>query len=534
MGNCVWNKKKRIAQRIRGPDKMAGNLLQREQRVGTSPHTRYTRLATLLKIALLALGLAGALLFLYDCVYYAFPYQFTDFGVYYASAKVAADGGNPFLREAVAGELARLGVLSGPREYLYPSVFLVLIQPLLALPLDVAHQVFLAFSYVLVGGSVLLLWKSLQTEGEALALPLWLVALGSVSFSPFWSTLTANQNNLWVLLPLIASFFLTLHRKDLGAGAALGLSAMLKVTPAFLFLYFLAHRRWRALASGLAVMASLEFLSWLYFGKLLDVYLPGSLLDQSSRRLVEWNNLSLAGMMARAYGEPALPTSSPHPTLVLALSYLFSAAIAVAALYVIWKRRKNDSSIDRLTFGWLVTTFLLVSPIVHGHHLVYLLIPLFTVASVLRPAVLGNPDAVAPHRSFRIEPARSASGLTCVSAPAEMGTAPDESGSVTTDIGSPTGTWITSRRDLGGRRLPVLCLTLLAASFILIELDYWRIWDALSLENWGWWAHSGTWGLLMLWGLQLAILLYPRKLAGISLNASKLQQARSIVGKQTG
>jgi hypothetical protein len=421
------------------------------------------------KVAIGLTGVVVLLLFFHEGIYESFPYKFTDFSIYYASARVAASGGSPFVRDAVGGELARLGLTTSLQEYLYPSIFLVLLRPLIALSLAQAHQAFMLSSYLCLAGIVVLLWRSANLLCEGGRISWWIVAIGVLSFTPVWSDLIINQNNLWVLLPLTASLYLTLRHRDSWAGAALGLSVMFKITPAFLFLYFLFKRRWRALAGGLAALASLEVISALYFGRFLDLQLPAALQEHSARKLFEWNNVSVPALLARAMAAPSQSGDLPDAGFLLAVSATVVVAIGLPTLYVVWKRRQSGRTIGALTFGLLTTAFLALSPLVFGHHLVNLLVPYTILGSLL----LAKPPGDLSETERRMA----------------------------TDLRADPVLFNWGRP---------LVLTLFATSFILVELDYWRIWLFANLESWGWWAHPATWGMLLLWAVQLTVVLCPQ------------------------
>ncbi len=125
------------------------------------------------------------------------------------------------------------------------------------------------------------------------------------------------------------------------------------------------------------------------------------------------------------------------------------AILAAATLLTVWRRRRSSAAAQP-TFALLVTAFLLIPNYLYGHHLIQLLLPLSVIA-----ATIASPLA-ALRRRYR-EPL----------------------------IGA------------------------LTLAFILIELDYWRVWQLLDQENWGWWAHPGSWGLLILWGAQMSMLVFP-------------------------
>ncbi len=386
-----------------------------------------------------AVVLLAAFAFIHEAVYFPFREYFTDFSIYYASARAAAHGLNPFERQAVAAELVRLGISTGLNEYLYPSPFLVFLQPLLVFSLPVAHKIFLSVSYLALGGSVFLLWRTFKKEAGSL-LPISYLIIVTLLFTPIWSNMVINQANILVLFFLCACLYSTVHRHDAVAGASLGLATMVKLTPVLLFAYFLVRKQWLALLGGLATILSLEIISWAYFGKLLDLHLPGALLSHSARELHYWVNMAIPALLARA-------TGLPGTGVLKACEFFLAAGIGTPTVYFLRKYRRAKKSESLLLFGLLITDFLIMQTILFTHHLVVLLIPFLLVLLFLtQPQV----DHVT-----------------------------------------------------GGRKL---MLTLTAISFMLVEVDYWRVWNFFDMESWGWWAHPGSWGLVMLWFLQLLAL----------------------------
>ncbi len=409
-----------------------------------------------------AVILLAAIAFIHEGVYFPFREYFTDFSVYYASARAASQGLNPFERQAVAAELARLGISTGLNEYLYPAPFLLFLQPLLAFSLAAAHKIFLVIGYLSLSGSVLLLWRSLKKAGPGL--PLWLLALIAIMFTPVWSNLAINQANILVLFLLCACFYFTVNRRLSAAGVMLGLAVMVKLMPLLLFAYFLARKQWCALTGGLAAILSLELASWAYFGRLLDLNLPGALLSHSARQLHYWVNMAVPALMVRA-------TGLPGTGILKLIEILLVAAIGAPTVYFLLRFRSEAGPVSYVLFSLLITDFLIVQTILFTHHLVVLLIPFVMVLLLL------------------------------------------------------TGTGIYAGR---GR---AMMLAALGISFALVEADYWRVWTAIDMQAWGWWAHPGSWGLVMLWFLQVAIIGVIGNRQSISMQQPRQRRTATKAGK---
>lgn len=41
-------------------------------------------------------------------------------------------------------------------------------------------------------------------------------------------------------------------------------------------------------------------------------------------------------------------------------------------------------------------------------------------------------------------------------------------------------------------------VAVLGLAFILVELDYWRVWNFLDMYRWPAWTHPAIWGMLLL------------------------------------
>ncbi|MCL6107189.1 MAG: DUF2029 domain-containing protein [Actinobacteria bacterium] len=382
----------------------------------------------------------GAAVCFHEAFVFSNPGRDSDFAVYFAAAKVAADGGDPYSRSAVGGELSRIGAGAGMEEYLYSSSFLVFLQPLVSMGIRNAHRVFELATYLAVAASTLLIWRSVNLRAPR-RLPLWVPVALLVWFTPFWSNIALTQANGIILLLLSVCFYFNSRRHDFRAGAALAGAVAIKFPPILLLLYFVCRRRWRALAGAAITGAALEAVSWIYFGSFLDLGLPASLLNHASSMLFYWDNMALPAMLARPLGQGSA-WASP-------VTLVTGAVIAAATLLVMWRRRGGGGT-DQLQFALFITAALLIPNLLFDHHLIQLLIPLSVILTML---------------------AGPLSGL---------------------------------RQSL---LLPLIAV--LGFSFVLIEVDFWRVWNLSGMESWGWWAHLGSWGLLLLWGLQMYMLAAP-------------------------
>ncbi|MGV9564153.1 glycosyltransferase 87 family protein [Streptomyces sp. NPDC003480] len=188
---------------------------------------------------------------------------------------------------------------------------------------------------------------------------LWTAA--GLWLEPVRHTLDQGQVNL--LLCALALVALAVPLTPVARGAALGLAAAVKLTPAFGGPYLLATRQWRAAAWALAAGVGATALAWLIAPRESARYWF-SLVTDTQRIGPAWSvrNQSLRGALDRLLGPDALASVAWWTGLVLV------TGLAAGALWSAVRRQ------DLL--GVLVTAELyglLVCPISWSHHWVWCL-----------------------------------------------------------------------------------------------------------------------------------------------------------------
>ncbi len=242
----------------------------------------------------------------------------------------------------------------------YPPFAALLFAPAAALPVPLLKALFLA------GNALLLAWfvrLSARLAGRSLPLPSLCAATAlALWLEPVFQTVLFGQVNL--ALAGLVLWDLTRAPGARWRGAAIGIAAGIKLTPAVFVVYLLLRRRHREAATA-AGAAAVTFVLGL-------LVLPSATVDFFTRRLWEtgrvgkvWiiDNQSLPGLIARALGDPA-----PGP--------LWALPVAAVGALGLW--RAGRSADER--YGVLVTAFtaLLVSPISWSHHWVWC-VPLLAV-----------------------------------------------------------------------------------------------------------------------------------------------------------
>nr|WP_318206059.1 glycosyltransferase 87 family protein [Streptomyces sp. SCL15-4] len=242
----------------------------------------------------------------------------------------------------------------------YPPFAAILFVPAAWLSVPVLKAAFLAGNVLLLAALVVLSARLARRTPApplvcaATALALWL--------EPVFQTLLFGQVNLAVAC--LTLWDLTRPPGARWAGAALGIAAGIKLTPAVFLAWLLLRGRVREAATALAAFAGTVALGAVLLPS-ATVSFWGRQLWQTGRIGKAWivDNQSLQGLIARLLGDPA-----PGPGWVLPAAVTGAAGLWLAA------RARHDRH------GILLTGFtaLLVCPISWSHHWVWC-VPLLAV-----------------------------------------------------------------------------------------------------------------------------------------------------------
>jgi hypothetical protein len=143
-----------------------------------------------------------------------------DFRGYYAAARVALAGGDPYDYEQVAPALQEITGYAGNNPYYYPPWFALAMLPVGILPYPLARAAWIVLSWVLFIGGVVLLSKALSWDPRGWRR--WLVWLSAfVLFG--WVCLKFEQLGILMFFTLAWALWALKHEKDTQAGVALAL-----------------------------------------------------------------------------------------------------------------------------------------------------------------------------------------------------------------------------------------------------------------------------------------------------------------------
>jgi hypothetical protein len=208
--------------------------------------------------------------------------------------------------------------------------------------------------------------------------------------NPFRQQLNQGQLNLLLLLLLTGAWAADRSGHPWWAGALLGTAAAVKIFPAFVFLYFVARRDWRAVAAGgLAVLVWTGLTAAVLGPSCYRDYVENVLPHVATYR-DSWINFSLTGLWYKLLAGTAQgghTSSLWHNPPAATLTAVVSALAIVAVVAVVCARARSVADRDR-AFALCVTAMLLVSPITWDHYFVLLLLPLVVFPALgrgLRP-----------------------------------------------------------------------------------------------------------------------------------------------------
>jgi alpha-1,2-mannosyltransferase len=267
-------------------------------------------------------------------------------------------------------------------SFTYPPFAALAFVPGTVIPFSVAAAMLTAGS-VLALPTILYLALRLPSPttrlgpGQAIVVALAAAAV-AIWLEPVRTALAYGQVDLWIDAAVLTD--LRQNDDSRWKGAAIGVAAGIKLTPAIFAVYLLATLRYRAAAAGgpgqsNAAAAAAAFAATLITGFVVlpassARYWGGMFLNPGHiGQVQDVENQSLLGAMARTFG-----TADLRPVWLVA-----AALIAVAGLTLaVRARREGDEATG---FALCAVTGLLVSPISWSHHWV-LAIPALLLAVV--------------------------------------------------------------------------------------------------------------------------------------------------------
>lgn len=150
----------------------------------------------------------------------------------------------------------------------------------------------------------------------------------ALNLEPFFETLWRQQLEIPLLLLATLGLWAVLTRRDVAAGLATGLGAMLKIYPAFLLIWFAARRRWKLLAACIGAAVAIEAAALIVIGvrenETYFLHILPVILDETS--LVKPENVALGRYLQELFGVAPMAAKRVSQGVVLALLAAFFVA----------------------------------------------------------------------------------------------------------------------------------------------------------------------------------------------------------------
>jgi len=303
-----------------------------------------------------------------------------DFIQEYLLVKAVANDVDPYLElpelaERFLGPLPH-PVLQHPTPH--PPAVVLLSLPLALLDYQNAAAVWLVFEIVCIicGVYFLLRWFK-RRPGFALTL---FGAFAMLGWSPTGAELILGQLMTVLLLLLIGTWFALRDGADVLGGVLLGLTIVLKLIawPIVIFLVF--RRRWRAVIAVFISVGAANLISAMLMGfdRVLYFYLRGGSAVAALYHGYEYNFSlwTIGWKLFEGTGSPvAVGISAPPLVQSSVLARVVSVALPLGFLVVGLVLAVRAQSFDA-SYGILICTIILVSPVAWRHYLVLSLIPL--------------------------------------------------------------------------------------------------------------------------------------------------------------
>lgn len=243
--------------------------------------------------------------------------------------------------------------------YPYPPFLAVLLLPFAWLGYPAARWLWLALNVALLGACLWLTGQAFQLRlPRPVALGLCLLA---VVFAPIYSSLHLGQISLALLFLVLLGFDLERRGRPGWAGLALGLAALIKLFPGFLLVYYLARRRWAAVAAGAATvivggLVGLAVVGVESFRAYLEHVVPNQSVWYAGLFNVSFTGLFYRLLTTNYFTHPGID----RPHLAALLAGAASALALGGCAWLWWRWRAAD---DGLSYGLGILAMMLATPI---------------------------------------------------------------------------------------------------------------------------------------------------------------------------
>jgi alpha-1,2-mannosyltransferase len=313
-------------------------------------------------------------LFFFSYRLFSGKYIQVDFVSFYSTGKAAAAGGNfynyDYLKTFNQNPEAQVF------PYLYPPVLALSLIPLSSLSIQNAQLIWVLGAIIcFIITSILCinilknLYKIKDKVEEGRQLIVYSIFnLLLLIILPFKNNLIFGQVNFLVLTFISLSIFFNVRNKNFLSGLLLSFAIMIKITPAFLLIYYLSRKNYKAIygcITGLAILFLITLIAgkgelWLEFFKILPNAAYGKTIYGLFPSSAIWN-FSVSGYLSRILGDNNFFVQILTISIIIITSF---------ALYSFSKKIESAKAFNTLIL--YLITMVVLSPLAYVHHIIYL------------------------------------------------------------------------------------------------------------------------------------------------------------------
>lgn len=272
-----------------------------------------------------------------------------DFIAYWAAFEVTSNGGDPYDEPSLrAAELdIHPRYAGGAQRFWNPPWTLFALEPVLALPFELATSVWLLISFAAAALCAAASWTLFVSRDE----PIPPLALGaSLLFVPVFECLLLGQMGAVIAFTTIGGLLALREGRDDLAGVLLAMNVLKPQVAAFVLVaiavHVLATRRWKVLGYGMGTIGVLVIGSFLVHRSAWESWAPleGSPTEARAATIASWIRSLLP---ATTDGRPAWP--------------LAAVPVAAVVFLLAWMRRSGGRIVWE-SMPTLLVVSLLVTP----------------------------------------------------------------------------------------------------------------------------------------------------------------------------
>lgn len=292
----------------------------------------------------------------------------SDFTQDYIAATALSEGTPIYGENIVRLSIERLGFEE--HENYHPPTTALIFLPLSYLPYPTAVIVWNSLNLVLYVATILMILNTLPFN-KSHRLPI--VSLLLLWF-PFISNIGLVQISLLLVYLVALSWKLTKEDRNIGAGVALGLAALIKLFPGYLALYFILTRNFKAfIAMSVTVLCGLAAAYICVGHDNFFTYLLVKMPEDSERFATFLLNGSLPSVISSMFSNNAWTTPIFHTDSHQLIGIVLGVGLTLFTLIILSK--SHTTTADE-KFAILTIAMMIVSPITWIHVMPLALIPI--------------------------------------------------------------------------------------------------------------------------------------------------------------